>query len=483
MLSIRYLLGWLCSLPFLSLYAQDTVWTRRFDRGPYDWLIGGAVDSYGDLICVGSHASSPSPEPETLSVLIVKYSSEGDTIWTRIFDSDAYCDDPIRMTIDPQGNIIIAANYIYNDTSYGGEIIKFDRNGNLLWVVRPVRPDSGYSDFSLIGVNDCGEIFCGGCFAYPRLPPEPNVLLMKFTPDGALEWSRSYDCGGQFWETINSIDIDRNGNIFCAGVIGPDYPVSDFLLIKFSQAGESLWCRRLDLYQDEGATAITGAQTGAVFISGWSDDGNIHQPVLLKYSLTGELEWIRVYEWQWDAHYYDIALDSAGNLLLTGDAGNPPNGFGSSSILVSYTLDGAYNWIQRYRLDTDNASFTVRLSGPNVGYLFGSCVDSLNNSDMFVIKLRLPMGIETPDYSTLPEAGITPTLLATGATVSLPILQLGDYTINLYDIFGGKRTTVYAGYLDAGVHRLRLPALSAGVYFLTTEAEGIKARHRLVVVR
>ncbi|MGC9111799.1 MAG: T9SS type A sorting domain-containing protein [candidate division WOR-3 bacterium] len=469
-------------MPGLFIYAQEIIWIRRFDRGIYDWSIGGVVDPDGDLICVGAHTSS-SPDPETLSVLIVKYNPEGETIWTRSFDSDAYSDDPTSVAVDHQGNIIIAANYSYDDTTYGAELLKFDRNGNLLWVQRPVISDSGYPGFYLLSINERGEIFCGGDLEHPRIPPEPDVLLMKFTPDGELEWSRIYDCGGQFWEAINSFTIDRDGNIVCAGVIGDDYPVSDFLLVKFSQAGDTLWCRRLDLYQDEGATGVAGAQFGAIFVSGWADDGNLHHPVLLRYSLTGELKWIRVYDWQWDAHYYDIALDSIGNLLLIGDCSNPPNGYGTSCMLVSYTPEGSYNWTQRYRLDLENAGFAIRLSGPNTAYLFGTCVDSLNNADMFVIKLRLPSGIESPDYLNPLEPGIKTTLISQGATVRLPVHQTADYLVTIYDLSGQARAIFDAGYLNAGEHTLRLPALPAGVYFLKVASAGFQARYRLVVVK
>ena len=475
----------LVMLVCLPVRGQDTVWSRRFDSGVTDWSIGGGVDQFGDIVSVG--CCRPDPESESSFVLIVKYSPAGDTLWTRRFDSDAIYDEPHNSVIDALGNIIIAGTYSYGPTG-GGEVIKFDRNGNLLWFRRPSVSGYDYTYFAGVAVDDSCSIIAGGEVGYSRLPPEPDIFIIKYSPEGEEVWGRIYNLGGVFWENLNSLTFDHTRQIIAAGIIGPDYWNCDYLTVKLSRDGDTIWTRRFDLYQDDGTTGVVCDQIGNIYVCGWSDANGIHRPVLIKYSPTGARLWTRVYEPAQDADVFDAGLDSTGNVLLVGDIDDV---MATSCLLMSYTPEGEFSWMRTYRLDTNSYSYSygvsLSLSDANTMYLMGTTENSIGaNPDMFVMKLRYTLGLETPTYSDPRRSGtmLNATVLSRNANVCVSVTQPADYRIVLYDLTGREVERLYQGQLEIGEYRLPIRTnLRNGVYLVRIEAGGKVQTGKVILTR
>jgi len=104
-------------LAFLCLNAQVT-----FEK-TFNYFTMGEADAVfcqedGYLMPVTSGISS-------LKLTLVKTNLNGDTLWTRTYDYGIDGSDLIAATDDPEGNIYLC---------YFNKIIKFDKNGNQLWV-------------------------------------------------------------------------------------------------------------------------------------------------------------------------------------------------------------------------------------------------------------------------------------------------------------------------------------------------------------
>lgn len=339
----------------------------------------------------------------------------------------------------------------------------------------------------LVPEFEIGCSYSDDAAAFTAEDEEGNVLLIKYTPEGEPIWIRIYDLGGEFWENLNSLDCDQEGYIVGAGIIGPDYFHSDFLTVKFSPNGDTIWCRRVDRYSVDATTGVICDAANNIYVSGWSDADGVHHPVLIKYLPSGETLWTRENESTKDAHIYDIGLDSTGNVLLIGDIDDPPVGMTTSCLFMKYTPFGELGWTRTYRLDAYNHGFKLCLSGPDVVYLMGTTIDSMSeNPDMFVMKLRYSAGIEMPSEWGACDATfrlMNPNPVRAGEPVCLFVQRAGDYRLMVCDVSGREVVKVYSGYLNAGVNSVAFAPLSAGVYVLILESGNYKAQARLVIVR
>lgn len=168
-------------------WAQDTVWTRTFDTGRLDGLTQGTVDPFGDLVLCGTVYDDSTGGH--LAIVVVKYASSGDTIWSRVYDTPAN-DHAGGLAVDSVGDIVVVGTFYSGDTM-GALAIKYDRNGNPIWERQYLLSEyaanlvGAVTDDSL-NIYACGYTFVGG---------DNDALLVKLERGGDTLWTRAYDLG------------------------------------------------------------------------------------------------------------------------------------------------------------------------------------------------------------------------------------------------------------------------------------------------
>jgi hypothetical protein len=120
----------------------DTLWVRRHDVAITDWAYGVTTDREGNVIVVGdSHIQYPGSGGST--AMIVKYSAEGDTLWSKIFQDTLQYEELgafYDVTTDSVGNIYLTGDFGTWDTlsRYDGNfyVAKCKPSGDTLWSVQ-----------------------------------------------------------------------------------------------------------------------------------------------------------------------------------------------------------------------------------------------------------------------------------------------------------------------------------------------------------
>ncbi len=471
------------TLIFQWASAQDVIWVRRFDSGFADRCVAGAVDPTGNVVVV--FASALYPESDSIWTCVVKYTPSGDTLWTRIFDSDAILDEPYGLAVDNEGNIYVCGIYSYG-ISGGGQVLKYDPNGNLIWNKRYGGINSyDYTFFECVAVASDGIVVGGHC-GYSRIPPHPDVLLVKLSPDSEQVWLRIYNYGGGFLESVHSIVITQQQQIVGVGPIGDHLSTTDYLVLKFSQNGDTLWSSRLDLDTIDYVTGLAGDSAGNIYISSWKIGEWNSWPVLLKYAPEGETLFTRVYNSVERGRAYDITIDARGNVFLIGGIDVLPEWY-TNCLLMATDSNGNLLWTRQYSLDSTSWGMDLCFSGLDTLYIFGLTQDEAgDNPDMFIMKLRYSAGIEVPAEPIgreRPLRLLSPNPIPPGAPIRLFVQQPGDYRLLLYRADGRKMSQVYSGPLRAGISSISCPLLPAGMYFLLIDGGCYQETLPLVVVR
>ncbi len=466
-----------------SALAGDTIWTRRYDSGLTDWCSEVALNSTGNVIILGEGRTSQ--ESDTVWIKLVCYDSAGEELLAVDYDSDAIYDRGFTIRIGPEDDIVVAGIYSYGPVG-GGEVVKFAENGNLLWVRRPQVSGYDYTYLSGVAIDDSGYIYVSGYCGYNRYPPLPDALIIKYNPDGEEVWQRIYDLDGDFMEYPNHLLFNGDGNLIAVGTVGDDWETLDYLIMKFTPDGDTVWTRRVDVQPEDWPTGavITGS---TLLFGGWDWINDRARPTLVNFNLeTLRPVWTAVYYLDDDAFFYDVIADSAGNVIGIGelDRGVEPT---LALVMNCSAASGALRWTESYEFF--NEFHTIAMAGAlpdaEVLYLTGVVLDTIgDNPDIFLAKLRYSAGIGISERISRHKTFLFGnSSLGGSVSVRLNIPVRGNYDISVLGADGRSIVKHSRVWFDSGVQDFTLPSLRAGVYFLDLAGAGVQSRYRLVVVK
>jgi len=169
----------------------------------------------------------------------------------------------------------------------------------------------------------------------------------------AQEWVQTYNGPGNGIDIAFSVVVDNLGNVYVAGNSPGSTSANDITTIKYDSAGQQQWVQRYNGPGNgddgtNGTNAIAVDSSGNVYVTGWSAGTENTDCVVIKYNSDGDQQWAQRYNGpgnDYDAPY-GIALDSSGNVYITGTSTGDGTGFDYTTI--KYNGDGVQQWVQSY---------------------------------------------------------------------------------------------------------------------------------------
>lgn len=213
-------------------------WVALYD-GPghgQDRAVDVAVDGQGNVYVFGdARRSGPSYITDWA---LVKYDAQGMQQWVACFGGAGYfAGNPCRLLLDDQDNILLTG-----EISSGGNadmgIVKYNPEGVLQWVAQYNTPDNGNDNVSAIGLDADGNVIVTGG-TYINL--SHSTITLKYDANGNLIWMRRYLSDGN---SGYGLAVDPERNIYVTGYTGWGY--SHCLTLKYSPQGDLLWATVFD---------------------------------------------------------------------------------------------------------------------------------------------------------------------------------------------------------------------------------------------
>lgn len=186
------------------------------------------LDSRGNIIIGARTNTNPS------GFIVLKYSENGDTVWTRIYNGQ-YCEDiATDITVDSDDNIIITGYSFTADEDFNILTVKYDSSGNELWAVQYNGPGNT-RDFAFSLTSDSlNNVYITGGSRHGSSGID-TCITVKYDQDGNEIWSVSYSDSLGLSSCGKYISLDNCGDIIiAANSIGNDSGW-DFLTIKYCQ--------------------------------------------------------------------------------------------------------------------------------------------------------------------------------------------------------------------------------------------------------
>src|SRR2546427_3951695 len=153
----------------------------------------------------------------------VRFDQDGNRVWTATNNGSSY---PTGLVLDSAGNVIVSGDY---------STLKYDPDGNLLWS----QPSLGYAEG--LTVDRVGNVYVCGYMnrtLSPRNGYEATAAVLKYDTDGNLLWVGRYDNPFKGYNVATAIALDQDENVCVTGFSAYGKPGSmghEFLTMKFDQ--------------------------------------------------------------------------------------------------------------------------------------------------------------------------------------------------------------------------------------------------------
>lgn len=318
--------------------AGNQQWIVRYDGGGRDYAVGIAVDPSGNAYVTGTTADANGTYFTT-----IKYDTHGNQLWLVKLGGAEMYNSSGSIVLDTLGNVYVSGTG-FNGANGEYETIKYDSNGNQLWVAVY---DTGVEDAPRGGlvVDSSGNVYVTG-YSYNMSQATSEIATIKYDSNGTQLWVTHYG-GGNFnnqWPT--GIALDPAGNVYVTG--GSCCTNSSFITLKYDSSGNRQWDALFNSgLTSGGASGIAVDATGNVFVTGQIANGVSTDFATIRYDTNGNQIWVARYDNGGYDHGDAIALDRSGNIYVTGYSANCVDMTGEVATL-KYDIKGNQLWAARF---------------------------------------------------------------------------------------------------------------------------------------
>jgi len=428
--------------------AGDLQWSRIVPNRGHDKITAIALDGQHNLLATGQTKNFQ--DGDSSGVMTVKYSPEGETLWTRRRMALGRLNGAVAVQADGDDNVVVAGRFRGSSYSYfEGLVAKYSWRGSELWwsvagdgdsltaLQVATNGDIYVAGFRQIPIHmnvwvrtakysaDGEEVwsrdwipyesllvagtplllwhygagtnllltdsllYVGGC--YRHWNRDTNVVLLQYDLGGKLRWKRTLSGPGGNSDAAYDVKFDGQGNVIVAGCLDNTNEAADLAVAKYSQDGTLSWQRTYRGIQggEDGARKVQTDADGNVYVLGYSEgDSTGLDFVTIKYDATGNQRWVRRYDGP--AHGTDVpvglTVDRAGNVIVTGAS----QGIGTEAdfATVKYSPTGQELWARRYNGLADSADQPGGITVDTAGnvYVSGKSRESGNWHPATTIK-------------------------------------------------------------------------------------------------
>ncbi len=302
------------------------LWSQRFDSNlaTINSPVGQVADGAGNVYVACNDDSSAF---ETAQIALLKYAGDGTLLWTKFLPgTNAGGAFASRLALDSQGRVIIAGT-AYNSARGDSDIvaIKCDPDGAVLWSAR--YDEALYETPSSLAVDHADNIYVAGFVSNQRTPCD--LLVVKYDANGQQIWVAHYDNPAHGSDFPVAIHVDSAGNATVSGYSFANptqLHLSRLELVKFDSSGQILWNAHHSGAPNEVVYAIAAAHdsSGNVLVAGGANSyaDNTANMLLVKFDPAGGRLWAARYNAPRNGaeSVRGLAVDTFGNAYLTGDS-------------------------------------------------------------------------------------------------------------------------------------------------------------------
>jgi hypothetical protein len=371
---------------FSFAQAPQEAWVARYN-GPvnYDDKANAiAVDDYGNVYVTGESKGSGSYQ----DYATIKYDANGNQLWVARYNGPGNrYDRAFAIAVDDNGNVYVTGESKGSGSGYDYATIKYNSAGVQQWVARYNGPKNSDDRAHAIGVDGSGNVYVTG-ESYGN-GTYLDYATIKYNASGNQVWVKRYNGPVNYHDAAYAIALDINGNVYVTGESKGNGTCLDYATIKYDINGNQIWVKRYNntANSDDSAYSIALDGSGNVFVTGKSmTNAGYYDYATLKYDNNGNQQWVILYNGtgNGDDIAHAIAVDSSGNAYLTGESKGSGSGYDYATIKCD--PNGNILWITRYNgpANSDDIARAIAVDSSGNVYVTGGSINC--PSDYATIK-------------------------------------------------------------------------------------------------
>ena len=374
-------------------------WTKFYSSATNssDFTKAIAVDGSGNVFVTGSSQTGT-------NFITIKYSNTGTALWTnRYGTAGSINDSPNAIGLDTNGNIFVTGSSQLSIYDAEFLTLKYSTAGVVLWTNRFHGPSSAWPEQAFsVAVDIAGDVFVTGTSGASGVLGNTDIATIKYSNAGVSTWTNRYTGPAHGGGQVNAIALDSSGNSFVTGN-APNTNTWQMTTIKYAPDGSALWTNFFNgsSNSSDSAAAIALDAAGDVFVAGNSGIGNSSDFAALKYSSAGVLLWSNFYNGPANSNDLVIAAATDGtNLFVTGYSYTTASN--QDYATIKYSGSGVPLWTNRF--GTTNSDQPRAIAVDSAGNVFVTGVPATikySNSGVPLwtnISLSFPVALAL-DYS------------------------------------------------------------------------------------
>lgn len=246
-------------------------WVNRFATEFEDFASAIAVDGRGNVYVTGS---SGNPYLLTWDYTTVKYNADGVEQWARQYNGPAGEDDePHGIAVDDAGNVYVTGGSLDSTSGMDYATIKYNPAGDTLWVRRYNGPANGPDEANGLALGPDGSVYVTG-FSQ-GLGSDMDYATVKYDANGNQLWVARYDGPSAGFDEARAIVVDEVGAAYVTGTSAGSGTRGDYATVKYDVNGNEQWAFRYDgpasrldeavamVLDRAGGVCVTGSSTGS----------------------------------------------------------------------------------------------------------------------------------------------------------------------------------------------------------------------------
>ena len=368
----------------------NQLWVKRYN-GPQghsdDVAKALAVDDSGNVYVTGySYGSGTSDDYAT-----IKYDTDGNQLWVARYNGLGNSDDHANaLSVDDLGNVYVTGYGAGSGTNNDYATIKYDPNGNQLWVKYYNGQGNGDDCANAMAVDSLGNVYVTG-YSYDS-NTDYDYATIKYDPNGNQLWVARYNGLGNSSDHAYALAVDGMGNIYVTGDSTGSSTSSDYATIKYDPNGNQLWVKRYNgtANSSDYATALSVDNSGNVYVTGQSYGSSTSDDyATVKYDPNGNQLWVKRYNGPGndEDRANALAVDVSGNVYVTGYSSGSGTSFDYAT--VKYDTNGNQLWVKRYNGpagNSDDRCKAIAIDNSGNVYVTGESYGSGTYYDYATIK-------------------------------------------------------------------------------------------------
>lgn len=271
--------------------------------------------------------------------------------WTDTYDAGGL-EQGLAVAADPSGSVYAAGFVMVAGQGANWVVRKYTPDGAVLWTQTYNNATGNWDDIAqAVAVAPGGDVVVAG---YEYTGTSIDWLIRRYTSGGALVWSVGYNSPANDFDETHTVAVSPTGEIWVGGhEYRPDLSQGlNWRLHKYSAAGGLLgsWTYNGPASGDDFIDALAVDAAGSVYVGGsefvLAQDMNWR---IVKYSAAGSVQWSD--GWNSPANGYDLVHGIAvagGEVTVAGHEDRPDLGQSRNWRIRRYTDAGALRWSVDY---------------------------------------------------------------------------------------------------------------------------------------